>query len=692
MNLKPFLNDLSRELRRPDAPYPLHTGVMKDVTFHGVTYYLLPSERARDNSWFHNTKIARYKAQQHVDPAVPLYLWEDKQIHAFIHWPYFLWQARPGNNAKDNPMAPLARRLLVLLADHIELHDAILAMDIRAFDRAYRAAAPEYLEKHPEYYGLPDDPDGTPVLRFHNHLHALLHNKPFTRELHAVMNNALLHVRAVRDESRMGLCPRQSRGEKPHARRATCPDCAGQRWQRKYSSLLKMDRINDPMRQALCKLPRPESKVWGSVPARWPQEIRYMLHGTGPYDGAFSRHGKTLVNFEMLVRRAVEQNRACVLSEFYNAEPVDPYYYAGSAARLVFARAYGTEVLAARDRPLKQMVIDAGWTWKETGLDVPYEVYDTLALTRIVAKNAKAARKLVRRNRTPLDVELARGRRAPRHYVALEWEGRPVKVFRRQRTFSSPRQKALLGHDQRYILFFSIPFPDAMPAPPKHHSDRRNVVIQLAGESLWSASAIKQAAWSQGSIFVQEERKVAVMETVIEDGVEIRRPVLNALGEPAYEYNTYVEQAPATTRNLIDSDLLRFYEWAAAREAELRIPSAWRKALFNMHYATRKGELSNGLREHLGPFAEPERKVIDEFLHARRKATPPRKGRLSESEWAELIAKLPGRGKLGIQRYLLKIGLEYAKDHGWTAYVKSPYCFTRSARRKALWQQTEGVR
>lgn len=123
----------------------------------------------------------------------------------------------------------------------------------------------------------------------------------------------------------------------------------------------------------------------------------------------------------------------------------------------------------------------------------------------------------------------------------------------------------------------------------------------------------------------------------------------------------------------------RFLDWAINLDSYLTADE-FKRIRFENRYAERIAEKQRGERKHIGRFAKYEDSVLREFF-----SMPRERRRLSKAEWSAILEKMPSRDQLGVTRRLEELGFQYALQHGWAAYVNSPWCLRDSPVRKKLW-------
>lgn len=642
MNLRPWIHSLDQLFRSSEPYIPLNNNVLETVKTEGLAYHLVPLLRPRgDNSWFENTLICREQLRIAEAAELPRPDFNKSKILYLVNWSYLLWQARPGARSATTP---LARQLLFGLIPLIEAFDFVLGTDLRVFQRNYEATELLKRAADPDYFGQTGDEDEA---RFKAHLRSLLENKVFRRYYVATMRKSLRLVTAAGDEHRIGLCT----NAKSHGRRTTCDYCKPQRWLREAVSLLKPTDLSEPALLHRLKFEVVMPDWYSDITARWPAEIRYVLACAEPSDGAYRvkaqpRYGEiVLVNWAKLARRATEQDRVSVLREFYMPDAPAAHRFAGGRARMGFQNVYGAKVLAQRPKELKQMVVEAGWEWFGE-LDTPYELYRVGALAGEIAKDKKALQALSKARRVYVDRSYLNSQKK-RIYVTRAWNNHLIHVFRRRKVYRKSKRNKLgfPGPDApKFVIFFQLPFD--VPPPPKTWNDRRKLAVKLGEKWLWTTKAINNFANEQvGETFVYPEAR-------------------------------------------------EFLNWALMQETELLDPKRWRRALYDHKLHERLAELNRGpnVRQHLGPFAESEQRIIEAFLSERKDADgKPKRSKLSEGEWGDLMVKLPGRDKLGIQRQIDKQGLKFAQANGWRSYTQSYWGLVRTENRRTKWAK-KGVK
>lgn len=119
----------------------------------------------------------------------------------------------------------------------------------------------------------------------------------------------------------------------------------------------------------------------------------------------------------------------------------------------------------------------------------------------------------------------------------------------------------------------------------------------------------------------------------------------------------------------------------------LRDPKTFKDALLDARANERVTELMHGERVKLGRMAPSEVKLLQDFCDTRtfEDCGRPFRGPFTQLEWARLSDLLPYRSRETLLKKVLELGFEYAKEHGWVAFLKSGYGVSKSASRRAAW-------
>lgn len=123
-----------------------------------------------------------------------------------------------------------------------------------------------------------------------------------------------------------------------------------------------------------------------------------------------------------------------------------------------------------------------------------------------------------------------------------------------------------------------------------------------------------------------------------------------------------------------------FCDWVGQLDAELNDDALFKAAVYSERLPQRLVAIARGDQAHLGSFSLQEDAAIVEFFVEQRA-----KKRLSATDWASLLQKLPGRSERGILKRFEELGKKYAFQHGYQAYAHSPWCRKFSASRRKQW-------
>jgi len=628
MNLRQLLSRLNSILQRPGATFPVYDLTAASVRPHGLAYVVEPGGRREDRaSWFSRTQPAVLAQQEAARNGRHAPLFDEHAVTYLVHWPQLL--SRAMFSLRWGPdLALVAHGLLWRLQGLVAQYDAVLAWDLARFEERW-TRAPVELRERPGFYG---QVDGADEERFDRHLKTLLGNRDFRRHLQETMRATLHGATAVSAQRRLGACPVGR-----HPRGVTCDECSWRRWAKRNTSLLRPSVLgsHDFLMRVKLVLHAPEH--FGHTTNAWLKELEFLLASL-PADGV-RREGEdlVLVDFAGLVRMAESQERkdSPLLRPYLAVASMD-YWMRGYAARDAFERRF-PQVIAPRTESLETLVKAAGWEWREGAqqtLDLPYGLYSAERIYRVLEHANKRAKASLEGPRRPKVQPKARTPKiATTYYTDEAGVTHEIRIVRRKPTTL---------HGQRNVYdqvrsYYTVPYAlDSVDLLEKH---RHGVSVKVGPEVFWTPRGVNRHATA-----------------------------LDKYGHHVYP------TAPHYAEWLIQFDT----SFDAKKFNALR---------FDETLGKRIGEVQRGERQKLGRFTTQEDQVLREFILSR----PHGVRKIEKYEWEMLYGRLLGRSRISILRRIDALGFDYALQHGWAAYVNSPWCLRNTAVRRKRWYK-EGVK
>jgi hypothetical protein len=609
------------------APFDVYNGSLKPVKDRGVLYYLAYRERNdAPPAWFNLTLHAQREILSAETRGTPRPSWLNYRVFLLIHWGWFLWQAA---SAAHGETKKLAHQLLVLLVDLIEQFDTVLADDIRLLAQRRNLRTAEFRAENPLDVGFNEVSEMT---RFDRHLKNLLNNPTARNAIMKTMNDTF-HLAVIPGERlKLIACP----GGNKHRRGEHCDKCVEAKWVRGATSLFAVDRLQF---KGPCpfELKLADPRLYVPTEQSWNAEIRRILDSLDADEGAVRIEDETygsyvLVNFEKLVEQAALHNRQGPLLDAYHQydKRID---VAGFQARAQFVKHFGTSILAPRNLPLRELVTNAGWSFNESTLDIPYEFFSAPKLMSRLDSARKSIQHLMNMSPTAFAKKGGyAGRRRENQVIALDYRDMQGKIHAIQciQRYRKPRVGEL---EKQVHNYYTIPY---------------EVAEELAAKPI-----------TKGHI-------QTVGSTVYYDLHLINKHV------------NYKD--PGGT--VVHPNAAAFAAWLAPIDSTMD-RARFRKARYEMKYVDRIGRRQRGEKKSIGLFLESEDKILLDFMFTRANKTKP----LSQLQWNALLALLPGRSKRGISDRLLTLGKRYCTDHGWVTYASSGLCQNRTSKRRKEWSK-----
>jgi hypothetical protein len=385
----------------------------------------------------------------------------------------------------------------------------------------------------------------------------------------------------------------------------------------------------------------------------WIEEGRWILHSASLWDGVYrvkdSNASCVLVRFGYLAKAAAMLQRPSPL--LTNVAPAQDANV-GILWKQAFLRNAPESIVARHlhQRPIHEIAAEAGWEVPDT-VDHEYALLNLRHLADWLATSRSSRVRYHRRNLAA--GEAVRGERkvASLQYTDEDGLDHVIKV-------------TLRGNDHAGIKrpFFTLPaFVDSIILH-KERVSAKGKFMHVGSDVFWSLPAIS---------FLASLRVDRINPTTEVKPGRLRR-------SPVTEYD--MRQISPGDGPLEYDWAEHFVKWVATKALE--VPTQMHKLLYDQAQPKRLLEIAQGERTGAGRYTEAEDAILKRFFETRAPGT------VQASEWDLLSEQMPYRAVKSIQTHVMVLAFEYAKQHGWNAYIHSGYAIKswRTEARRRQWR------
>lgn len=606
------------------ARLPLLDGSSSSLSPLGLAFHGLPPRRGSDGSWFRRT--GTFEASQDAHNPIPI---GQNQLEFFlvVQWRRLLSKGLLRHSQTADVPADLRRvahHAWWALLPLIRQHDIVMATLLERSQRNYQSQLPRTVHE-PFWVGFDNE---IAELRFDKQAVVLLNSRRTAEHPRDGFCEAA--AKTLMDGFRIAT---HNQGERhlalcsvgPHVRGKPCKSCPEIAKERPFLSLLTIPLLADPkMRQMLSFSPKryPVDRA----PSERVEFLRWILESARSDDGVHAFHlpSGAPARFIDFTRLRQTWKELDFTTPFDQLGPIEKQ--AGAQESVKYFERVMHGALSRNSYSAVDQFVAAGWGEAkdfDVSLDGFTAVLDSAVAVQIELADQQAGAAAKARASRALIKQ--KGVREGRRVVTRMFRplGRPPMAINIVRAIS-------VGKKNRN--FFSVPYEVQDPMlEDKRLRFGRGITDQ--GTFFWTLQTL--------NYFANQ---------------------LDITGAPMYPLGR------------------EFVEWATAVDAELVDRKSFNDAIYSDKLGERLDLIARGELAHLGAFSRYEDEQIQRFL-----VEQPKKKRLGDAEWAELLKVLPGRTKRGVLRRFEELGKRFAFSHGYVEFMRSPWHRKFSAMRRRQW-------